>query len=402
MFAHHALAGGLYSSELNSPVSLGTAGVNNVVNNIAADAAVTNPAGMTGINQDTVMPGFQLLIPEVKFDASIAEKGGSDGGNAADGDVVMIPGFNAVKVLSDKWRFGFAVTAPLGGGVDYGDNSVGRYSASRSILAGLGVSPSIGYKINDAVSVGAGVTAIYTKFDLDIAVNQGPLPDGKLSIDQIDGWAAQGFAGLTWQATDKAMLGVVYRTKAEIEMEGDLDIRGVQIPLINRLASRIDEVEVDFDTPQVIAVGIAYDVTDNLRLVADFDWEEWSEFSDNYISIQSGAITTDVDRNWEDTWHVGVGAIYKMEDSFLTGGVSYDSSAVDDDDRTFDIPVDEKVTVGASYGRHVSDKLSYAIGLGYSWLGDGKIDQTSQRVRVKGEFDTNYFVSIGGNMRYLF
>jgi long-chain fatty acid transport protein len=399
MFADQVFAGGLYVSEVNSPVSLGTAGVNNVVNTAAADAAYTNPAGMTGIKRDTIMPGFQILFPEVKFEASIAEGGGDDGGNA--GDVAAIPGFNAVKVLSDKWRFGLAITAPLGGGVDYGDNFVGRYGATRSVLAGLGITPSVGYKINERVSVGLGVSAIYTNMDLDIAINRpGSLPDGFVRIDKIDDWSAQGIVGLTLQVTDKAMLGFVYRTKSEINLEGDLKFEGV--PLINRITGNPDSIEVDFDIPQVFAVGLAYDVSDSLRLVADVDWEDWSEFSNNYISIQGGGITTALDRKWDDTWHVGVGALYKMEMSVLTAGISYDSSVVDDNDRTFDIPLDEKLTLGASYSRYHSDKFSYGFGLGYSWLGDGKIDQTVQGVRVKGEFDTNYFVSLGGNMRYRF
>jgi long-chain fatty acid transport protein len=398
-FGHNALAAGLYLSQLNSPVSLGTAGVNNVVNNIAADAAFTNPAGMTGIDRDTIMPGFQILIPEVKFEASTAEAGGDDEGNS--GAIAAIPGFNAVKILSDNWRLGLAITAPLGGGVDYGDNFVGRYQATRAFLTGLGISPSVGYKINDKVSVGAGVTAIYTNMDLDIAINRpGQLPDGMVSIDKIDDWSAQGFAGLTWQITDKAMLGFVYRTKSEIELEGDLEFKG--IPLINKITGDPDEVGVDFDVVQLFAIGLAYDVSDSLRLILDLDYEEWSEFSDNYISVQSGAITTDLDRAWEDTWHVGVAAIYKMNESIVSAGVAYDSSPVDDEDRTFDLPADEQLKFGASYTRKVKDNLAYAIGLSYVWLGDGKIDQTAQGVRVKGEFDTNYFVSIGGNMRYLF
>lgn len=398
MFAQLAFAGGLYLSQVNSPTSLGTAGVHNVVNRVSADAAYTNPAGMTGIDRDTIMPGFQILIPDVKFEASIAEAGG-DTDNA--GEVALIPGFNAVKILSDKWRFGFAITAPLGGGVDYGDNFVGRYGATRSVLAGLGITPSLGYKINNDVSVGFGVTAIYTNMDLDIATNRpGPLPDGFVRIDKIDDWSPQGFVGLTWQVTDKAMLGVVYRTKSEIELEGDLKFEGV--PLINAITGNPNSVEVDFDVPQVISIGLAYDIADKLRLIVDADWEEWSEFSDNYITIQSGAITTAVNRNWDDTWHVGIAALYKMTDSFITAGLAYDSSAVEDEHRTFDVPVDEQFKFGMSYIRKSSETRAYAIGLSYVWLGDGKIDQVTQGVRVKGEFDTNYLVSIGGNARFLF
>lgn len=398
IFAQQVFAAGLYLSQLNSPVSLGTAGVNNVVNNLAADAAYTNPAGMTGIERDTIMPGFQILFPKVEFDSSIATKGGSDGGNA--GAIAPIPGFSAVKVLSDDWRLGLAITAPIGGGVDYGDNFVGRYVAKRAFLSGLGISPSLGYKINDRISVGVGVTAIYTNMDMDIAINRGALPDGQVSIDKIDDWSAQGFAGLTWQVTDKAMLGLVYRTKSEIELEGDLSIKGA--PLINQITGSPDSVGVDFDVVQLIAIGLAYDVSDDLRIVVDFDYEDWSEFSDNYISIQGGAITTAIDRKWKDTWHVGVAALYKMTDSAFTAGLAYDSSPVEDEDRTLDLPVDEQLKFGASYSRFSRDNFAWALGFSYIWLGDGKIDQTTQGVRVTGEFDPNYLISFGGNIRYLF
>ncbi len=395
-----AFAGGLYLSQLNSPVSLGTAGVNNVVNNIGADAAYTNPAGMTGIKKDTIMTGFQLLIPIVKFEPTTAEAGGNDGGNA--GSVVLIPGMDLVKVLSDDWRLGFAITAPLGGGVDYGDNFVGRYSATRSVISGLGITPSLGYKVNDRVSIGVGISAIYTNLDLDVAINRpGALPDGFVRIDKIDDWSAQGILGLTWQVTDKAMLGLVYRTKSEVELGGDLKFEGA--PLINQITGNPDSIGVDFDYAQVIAVGLAYDVSDNLRLVVDLDWEDWSEFSDNYISIQGGELTTAVDRNWDDTWHIGVAMLYKIDDdSFCSAGIGYDSSPVEDEFRTADLPLDEQLKLGFSYGKTREDRFDYSVGLGLIWLGDAKMDQVAQGVRYAGEFDSNYLVSLGGNVRYLF
>ncbi|MEE8285724.1 MAG: aromatic hydrocarbon degradation protein, partial [Gammaproteobacteria bacterium] len=47
-FSQSVLAAGLYISEIASPASVGTAGVANVVNNVEASSAFTNPAGMTG------------------------------------------------------------------------------------------------------------------------------------------------------------------------------------------------------------------------------------------------------------------------------------------------------------------------------------------------------------------
>ena len=73
---------------------------------------------------------------------------GSDGGNA--GDIAGIPSFFYVKNLSERSRFGFSVTGPIGGGVDYGDDFVGRYQTISAVLVGLALSPAYGYKVNDA------------------------------------------------------------------------------------------------------------------------------------------------------------------------------------------------------------------------------------------------------------
>ncbi len=283
-----AFAGGIYLSELGTPASLGTAGSANVVNNKSADAVFTNPAGMTGIKEDVFLGGFQLVVPQIRFDSDIAEAGGSDGGNA--GSVAAIPSLFVVKNLPNDFTAGFSITAPLGGGVDYGDNFVGRYQATRSVLTGLGISTSAGYKINDQWSIGAGITAIYTNLDSDIAIRQqnGALPDGKMSINQIDGWSPQGYFGVTWQPTEKVFFGMIYRTKSDVELDGDLSVKGVQgPPPVNTILSSLDDIEMDLTYAQLISVGMRYQANENLSLVMDFDWEDWSQLGKERIEISS-------------------------------------------------------------------------------------------------------------------
>ena len=123
LVATSVFAGGLYLPEIGTPISVGTAGVGNVTNAFSADAAITNPAGMTSIDKDVALMGMQLVIPTVRFDSDIATAGGSDGGNA--GFVSVIPSTFVVKTLGDDWRLGLGITAPLGGGVDYGKDFVG-------------------------------------------------------------------------------------------------------------------------------------------------------------------------------------------------------------------------------------------------------------------------------------
>ena len=156
LLTQSAQTAGFYISEMGTPGSLGTAGVANPVNRLTADSSWTNPAGMTGIKQDEILNGFQTFLPRMEFDPSLAEAGGDDGGNA--GNIAAIPSFFMVKKLSDRFRLGFSVVAPQGGVMNFGNNFVGRYGATRVSLTAIGGSPSIAYKVNDRLSLGAGVS----------------------------------------------------------------------------------------------------------------------------------------------------------------------------------------------------------------------------------------------------
>jgi long-chain fatty acid transport protein len=405
-----AWAGGLYLSEIASPASVGTAGVANVVNNEGPDSSFTNPAGMTGLDVDTFLAGTQVLIPSIKFDSSIATAGGKDGGNA--GNTAVIPAAYLVKVLSPDTRFGLSVVAPLGGGVDYGNDFVGRYQATKSALQGISITPALAWQITDRLSLGGGFSLLYSTMDMDLALNQGAfdpsLSDAKLKLDGIDDWSYFATIGLQYQVTDRLLFGAVYRSKSEVELEGDIRFSNLQIPILNRITANINDIEMDFDLPQSVTVGLLFQATDHLRLLVNADWEDWSQFSDFGLSLDSGptggAINRSADLKWKDTWHVGAAAVYEPNRNIFTFGVGYDSSPVDDEDRVAFLPADEQLHISAAWGL-LNDEIgsfSYSLGTSFIWLGDGKMDQTAQGERFKGEFDQNYLLFAAASLVYKF
>ena len=393
-FSQSVLAAGLYISEVGSPASVGTAGVANVVNNEEASSAFTNPAGMTGLKGDQMMGALQLVVPEVRFDSSIATAGGSDGGNA--GEAILIPGFFWVKELTDEWKFGLSLVAPLGGGVDYGDNFVGRYQTTDASLQGIGISPSAGYKINDQTSIGFGVTAHYQIFELGIAINRGPLlTDAKVDIEDATDWDFQPFFGLTHQINDRLMLGFVYRGEFDMDLEGDLEFSNTG-PLLNLLSSKADEATFGLDYAEVYNLGFKYEYRDDLTLIFSVNYETWSDFSENRIDIQGGVVSATIDRNWDDTWGIGFGFARKLSDGrVFTFGVAYDESPVDDKDRTADLPFDEQFKFALGWVKETPNR-KWSLGFTYIDLGDGKMDQTTQNVRFRGKFDDNHLIFLSG------
>jgi long-chain fatty acid transport protein len=395
-----AMAAGFYLPEVGSPASLGTAGVANPTNTFHADAAWTNPAGMTGLERDSMMAGLQIVAPTVEFDPSKKpSSGGNDGGNA--GDNAYVPSVYYVNKLSDRSRFGISLVAPQGGGVDYGDDFAGRYQTSKATLAVVGISPSFAWKFSDRLSVGAGVAVLYTKYEQDIMLNQGAVvpgaKDGKVKIEDATDWGYQPYVGLTWQMTDRALLGVVYRAEADVKLEGDINFRNLVID-----KPKADDIELAWDNPQWLEVGLRYQFSEADFLFLNGGWQDWSEFGEKN-EISTDGTTATLNREWDDTWHAGIGYAHRKPGGLgYTLGFSYDSSPVDDDKRTFDLPVDEIYKVSAGLLWQKSDTLDFSFGATLYMAGDAEIDLQAQGERVAGEFDSNRFLFIGGSLRYQF
>jgi len=133
-------------------------------------------------------------------------------------------------------------------------------------------------------------------------------------------------------------------------------------------------------------------------------WEDWSRFSNNTLAFDGGKLNPAVtlNRNFKDTWNAGIALTHREGNAGTSIGFSYESSPVNDRDRTFDLPFEEFYKLSFAYAWEGQKNLDFSVGSTVYLIGDAKIDQTSQGVRVKGEFDTNYVVFLGGTARYQF
>ena len=397
-----AQGAGFYLSEVGTPGSLGTAGVANPTNTWGADAAWANPAGMSYLDEQHLIAGLQVLVPKIEFNSKSVEDtvtgrpvSGNDGGNA--GEAAIIPSFFYVKPLSERARFGFSVTGPLGGGIDYGSDFVGRYAIDNVFLAGVGFTPSVSYKVNDRLSLGAGVSAIYTIMEQEIAVRQPGTTDASAKFEDLDDWGFQGVLGLTYEISDRLLLGAVYRSEADVDLEGKIKVKNLQLPV-----TPPSRVRIGWTNPQWFEAGLRYSLSDDTQLFFNAGWQEWSTFSENRIGVDSGRVVV-LDRNWDDTWHAGIALAHRMgSQSQFSLGLSYDSSPVKDKYRTLDFPLDEMWKFSASYGWERKENLKFAVGGTLALIGDAPLDQTAQGVRVIGDYDSNWMAIVGGTVYYAF
>ena len=73
--------------------------------------------------------------------------------------------------LAPDLKVGFSVAGNFGSILDYDDNWVGRYRVQQATILGVSFVPSIAYRVNDKLSLGAGVNAMYGIFKQQVAIN---------------------------------------------------------------------------------------------------------------------------------------------------------------------------------------------------------------------------------------
>ncbi len=391
--ANVSSAGGIYLSEIGTPNSLGTASAANVTNRESPDASWTNPAGMTGMDRAQAFGGIQLLVPAVEFESEIAEAGGSDGGNAA--EVAAIPSFFYTRPLNDKWRFGFSLVAPFGGGFDFGDDFVGRYTVQEIVLQGVSLSPSFAYEVSDTFSIGFGASVVYTLMEMEFAINQAAFnaQDGKVELNDAEDIGVQPFLGMQWQYSPDGVIGVVYRAEMEVDLEGNLRVTNLALPVEPQ-----SSFNMGWDNAQLLEIGIRHRLSEDWTIVANANWEDWSAFQDNVLTINDapgGPLVQTLERNWEDTYKVGLGFIRRLDNGKrLAFGASYDSSPVSTENRTVDLPTDEQIRLSFAYG-YEGERSGWALGATWLWMGEGRVDTTAQGVRYAGEFKDNSILFLG-------
>jgi long-chain fatty acid transport protein len=158
--------------------------------------------------------------------------------------------------------------------------------------------------------------------------------------------------------------------------------------------------------PQAVMFSAYHDLTKRLAIMGNLGWQDWSQFGKVDVEIDAADTTSiTADRNYKDTWHAAFGVQYRMSDPWLlSAGIAHDSSMVDDEDRTADLPTGEAWRFGLGARYDWSQQL--AIGLAYELLWMGNLDMQLSRGplagTVSGQYDDAaiHFISFNVNWKF--
>ena len=390
-----AWAGGLYLYEVGG-AEVGLAAAGYAARAQDATTVFTNPAGMTLLTRPELHVGLQGMYVKLPFDpdgqtTTTGKDGDSDGWIPAGSTFYVQP-------VGDNLRLGFGVAGYFGLALDYGDDWVGRYFVKEDKLQGISLLPTVAYRVNEWLSLGAGLTAMYGMMEVKTAVNNsGALverPDGELKLKDED-WGFGGNFGVLIELTKGTRFGVTYLTQTKLDFKDSPRFSGITNPLLQPVADRLSAANLDLGVkvPQAVMASFYHELPPRVALMGNVGWQDWSRFGKVDVSVSSENVNQDVttDLDYKDTWHVALGAQFRANPKWLLDcGVAYDSSMLDDGDRGPALPAGEswRFGLGALYAWN----QDVTVGGAYALVWGGDLDMDTERGlagRLSGEYENS-------------
>jgi long-chain fatty acid transport protein len=364
---------------------------------ISEDASTVffNPASMARLEGSQLSAGLHIVLPDSEFSGTGVYNptspvfnppspaaglngvsfGGGDGGNG--GKDAVVPHFTYVHDINDKWNFGFSVNAPFGLATEYNKGWAGRYSAVESEITTVNLNPTLSFKIDDHASIGFGLNAMYASLYLknnidDVFLTSGAATaDSTGKLDDIDDWGFGFNVGLLLEPTDHTRLGLSYRSKVDVDLDGDFKTSSVIPGVISQ------DAKADVSLPDNLLLSAYHEITPKYAIMADVLWTQWSKLDELKVKFDTGSNNT-FHLEWEDTVRVAVGGSYKYDSKWtLRTGVAYDESPTRNQElRLAALPDDDRIWLDFGIGYKHSDKLSFDFGYAHLFIDDPKINST--------------------------
>jgi len=360
---------------------------------IAEDASTIyfNPAGMTYIEGTQLVGALHLIKPSAEFNnqGSIAGAGKPLGGSGGDaGDLSFVPNFYYKMDLNDSIKLGLGVNAPFGLKTEYDPTWMGRFQAIKSEVKTVNINPAIAFKVNDQLSLGLGVSAMWAQATLTRAVNFGLGGEGSVKI-KGDDWGFGVNLGAIYQITPDTRVGMAYRSKVDQHLEGDATFtRPAAVPAA---AAPNGAVTANVSLPENFSVSAFSRLNETWDVMGDVTWTNWSRFKELRIVRSSGAVLAVTPENWDNTMRYSVGVNYHYTDAIkLRAGLAYDEEAISDQFRTARIPGNDRKWLSLGAGWQLTPVSKVDVGYSHLFISSAKIDDnqtTTGNGRLTGNYD---------------
>jgi long-chain fatty acid transport protein len=368
-----------------------------------------NPAMMTYLSGFQAALSNSYIIPEAEFQGGSASTflttpiapTAAFTGHEDIGRDALVPALYGMWSASEDLKVGLSITAPFGLLTDNPDGWIGRYHALKSELTTIDINPAVAYRVMPGLSVGAGFRAVYSDAELSQAQDYGTIlfaassgalgtpggQDGRAKL-QGDDWGFGFNLGVMYEPIERVRLGAAYRSFVKMNVDGETlfedDATGA-VATLRALASNAalftdTDASAALELPDSVAFGVNFDVTDEVSVMAQAEWWNWSRFEeirvefDNSLSVAQDSVTVE---DWKDSWFFALGTTYRpkaVEGLAVRLGVAFDKSPIPDDRRTPRIPGQDRTWIAAGVSYTPMPWLTLDLGYTHIFVKDADIN----------------------------
>ena len=365
-----------------SAQGIGSAAAGAAAGNAGLGSIAWNPATMTDFAGFQTSGSFTWISPSASVkpsDGTVLLYSHLGAPTSATGDIGnggrFVPATQVSYQLSDQWWLGLTVDAPFGQVTVIRPDAAAAYFGTNTQIVDVDVTPSLAYKVNDWLSLGAGLQINY--FDLKVNNSLTPqVPGSALSVNG-DSWGVGYKLGLTLKPFAGTEFGVGYRSQLQQNVSGNMQtnipIRGLSGIILPGRQSVSSSVTL----PDQLSVGLRQQVNDKVGVALGYQWTHWSLFKSFNVDGPYGPAIP-LSFHYNNGWLISAGADYKWDArTTLRAGLGYEQSPINDVVRTPRLPDQNRIiaALGASY--QLSSKMSLDLAYSHYFMPKANINITS-------------------------
>jgi len=361
--------------------AMGAAGV---ATNLDAASVFFNPGSVSHLEGNSVSAGVSFTSGSTAF---------RDGNSQQQYHTISpistpFTGYGVWGPKESKFKFGMGIYTPFGSTITYPNGWSGRYALTEMKLLSVFFQPTVSYKINDKLGIGAGFVYGYGHIDLskDLPIANS---NGQTSTANLVGTAGgMGYnLGVYYKPSKKLSFGISYRSEVKMKLNNGTATFNVPPSLATSFPS--GGFSTSIPLPQILTVGIGVKPIEKLLLTFDVNFVGWASYKSlqfDYDQNTSSLKDTDSPRNYKNTYALRLGGQYAVSDKFLVrGGMNFEKTPIKDGYVTPEVPD--------------ADRLNFTGGIGYKPIDRLAIDASFSYINFMRRTDTNIETNLSGTYK---
>ncbi len=342
-----------------------------------------NPAAITDVPGIQTEANLSYVIPYASAELSVSPMLLDPRFNQANsGDInldSLVPAGYGTWQINDRLWIGLAAGAPFGSRSQPDENFSGSLYNAGSQVEAYAATPTVGVKVTDWLSIGAGVTVQYLDVSLKSQLRGGL---GSETVADLAGDAfGVGFtAGVNITPWQGGSIGLGFRSAIKHNLEGSFQA-GSLITAFGLAPSTDQGIKTTITLPESLTLGIRQDINEQWTVLGTAQWTNWSRLGRSAITSTGGVglpAPTEIGFDYRDEWMFSLGAEYRYNDKLtLRAGAAYEISPVTDKNRGLRVLDNDRFWLSAGLGYKINERFSADISYSHLFIKDGEINITA-------------------------